>query len=218
VDEQMSDASELGEKTERVLRKYGLDLCEHFLLDTARLESPAPRRVFASFTKNLSDGDPRGQFTLQQYEDGLERLFVKGLLCIVTPAEIEAESACNRQAGIPAVRRRNYYESDNVDFTQTGFDLNRNVSREIWGDDLRERAWSGWNVDLADRRVDVYGVTAEACQEVIDRHLQAFEKRERRYTIAQRPSPIGAWSPKRFIVLPSGFHGVLTYTVEPGPA
>jgi hypothetical protein len=211
----MRDDSTLAEKIERVLKGHGLDACEESVLDTGRLESPAPRHVFASFARNLAGGDTHAPFTLQQYEEALERLLLKGLLCIVTPAEIAEESARNRQAGIPEVRAKEYGQCDNVDFTQIGFDVNQAVLREIWGDKILKPDWSGWNVDLEARRVDFYGVTAEVCQMTIDRYLEAFGKSERRYAIAQRPSPIGVWSPKRFVVLPSGFHGVLTYTVEP---
>ena len=175
--------------------------------------------MFASFTKNLCDGDPRGEFTLAQYQEGLERLIAKALLCVVTPAEIEAESARNREAGIPELRYRNYYQGDNVDFTQAGFDVNNSINRELWGENFIERPWTGWNGDSVAQRIDVYGLTADDCQRTIDRFMDPvqpmFGNTERRYTIAQRPSPIGAWSPKRFVTLPSGFHGVLTYTVEP---
>jgi hypothetical protein len=215
----MRDPSELAETTERVLRKYGLDPCEGSVLDTARLESPAPRDLFASFARDLAGGDTHAPFTLERYEEALERLLLKGLLCVVTPAEIAEESARNEQAGIPEVRAKEYDQPGNVDFTQTGFDVNRNVLRELWGDQILKTRWAGWKIDVAAQRLDVYGLTAEDCQERMDRFLEPpqhqFGKSERRYSIAQRPSPIGAWSPKRFVVLPSGFHGVLTYTVEP---
>jgi hypothetical protein len=100
----MGDDSELAEKIERVLRKYGLDPCEESVLDAARLESPAPRHVFAAFARSLAGGETHAPFTLQQYEEALERLVLKGLLCIVTPAEIAEQSARNRLAGIPALR------------------------------------------------------------------------------------------------------------------
>jgi len=217
----MSDTSDVDRRTALVLRKYGLDLCEMYLLDTARLESPAPPRLFASFTKSLADGDSRGEFTLPQYEEGLERLIQKGLLCIVTPAVIDAESARNKQAGIPEVRYRNYFQEDNVDFTQKGYDLNADVLREIWGEKHLQKEWARWRIDSDARRVDVYGSTAGECQRTIDRFMDPirpmFGKSEHRYIVTQPPSPIGAWSPKRFVNLASGFHGILTYTVEPGP-
>ena len=215
----MRDDSKLPEKIESVLKKYGLDPCEESVLDTARLESPAPRHVFALFARNLACGDTHARFTLEQYEEALERLLAKGLLCIVTPAEIAEESTRNRQAGIPEVRAKEYEQPGNVDFTQAGFDVTRNVLREIWGDQILKTKWVTWDIDPVAQRLDVYGITAEDCQKRMDQFLeppqQLFGKSERRYVITQRPSPIGAWSPKRFIVLPSGFHGVLTYTIEP---
>jgi hypothetical protein len=215
----MSDTSDLAERTARALGKYGLDLCEMYLLDNARLESPVPTRLFASFTKEGTDGDPRGGFTLAEYEEGLARLIQKGLLAVVTPAEIEAEAARDKLAGIPAVRVRNYFQEDNVDFTQRGYDLNIDVIREIWGETHLRKGWSGWHVDSAAQRIDLYGSTADECQRIIDHFCDPvrprFGKTNHRYVLAQPPSPIGAWSPKRFVTLASGFHGVLTYTVEP---
>ncbi len=218
----MSDASDLGARTSRALRRYGLDLCEMYLLGTARLEAPVPPRLFASFTQRLFDGDFRGEFTLAQYEEGLERLIQKGLLCIVAPAEIEAESARYERAGIVAIRVRNYSQEDNVDFTQKGYDLDTAIVAEIWGHERLERKWARWRVDSAARRVDVYGSTADECQKTIERVMDPirpfFGKREHRYLVAQPPSPIGAWSPKRFVTVPTGFHAVVTYTVEAEPS
>jgi hypothetical protein len=217
----MSESSDLSERTERVLRKYGLDLCENFLLDTARLESPAPRAMFAQFSKNLCDGDPRGRFTLEQYEEGLGRLLQRRLLAVVSPSTIEMDSVRNRQAGIPELRRKTYRGED-VDFSQEGFDLNENVLREIHGAGILKRTWAGFNIDSVAQRIDVYAMTSDDCWRSMDRfldpHRPMFGKSDHRYVVAQRPSPIGAWSPKRFITIPSGFHGVLTYTIGPGAA
>jgi hypothetical protein len=184
-------------------------------LDAARLESPAPRHVFAAFARSLAGRETHAPFTLQQYEEALERLVLKGLLCIVTPAEIAEQSARNRLAGIPAVRgqgirsvRQRRFHADRLRRNQGGppGDLGRQDSQDgLVGMAGRPRCETGGCL-WCDRR----GLSEEY------RSVSGgIGKSERRYAIAQRPSPIGAWSPKRFVVLPSGFHGVLTYTVEP---
>ena len=121
----MSSSSDLVEKTERALKAHGLDLCEYYVLCTAYGESPAPRKVFAAFSKEGVEGDPRGDFPLAEYEAALARLLARGLLVTIEPADLPRGEV---RIG-PGPR----YELDDVCFSEQGYRVYAELIREIFG-------------------------------------------------------------------------------------
>ena len=126
--------TELASRTQRALDKRGLDLCEHFLMCCAQVESPTPKDVFCRFAKTLAERDSRGQFTLEDFQAGFARLLARQLLVVVTSDDL-------RNLEDPALRLK--YHLDDVDFSQEGHEIHRAVLEDNYSRRVRKTPFRG---------------------------------------------------------------------------
>jgi hypothetical protein len=126
--------TELASRTQRALDKRGLDLCEHFLMCCAQVESPTPKDVFCRFAKTLAEGDSRGQFTAEELEAGLGRLVARRLLVVISAEDL-------RRLEDPGLRLK--YHIDDVDFSQEGHEIHRAVLEDIYARPVRKTPFRG---------------------------------------------------------------------------
>jgi hypothetical protein len=117
-------SDDLRERTQGSLTARGLDLCEHFVMCCAGVEGPAPADLFAQFAKNLADGDPRGEFSLEEFETAYRRLLSRGLLTAITSEDLARNE--DWQAG-----RQNYHLGDVV-FSEEGYRLHTEAIQDIF--------------------------------------------------------------------------------------
>ena len=126
--------TELASKTQRALDKRGLDLCEHFVMCCAQIESPAPKDVFCRFAMTLAKDDSRGQFTVEEFEAALARLVARRLLVVITTDDLQ-------RLEDQSVRFK--YHIDDVDFSQEGHEIHRAVLEEIYARPVKKTPFRG---------------------------------------------------------------------------
>jgi hypothetical protein len=126
--------TELASRTQRALDKRGLDLCEHFLMCCAQVESPTPKDVFCRFAKTLAEGDGRGQFTIEAFEAAFARLLARRLLVVISTQDL---------AGLEDPSLKVKYHLDDVDFSQEGHEIHRAVLEDIYARPVRKTPFRG---------------------------------------------------------------------------
>jgi hypothetical protein len=126
--------TELASRTQRALDKRGLDLCEHFVMCCAQVESPTPKDVFCRFAMTLAQNDSRGQFTVEEFDAAFARLVARRLLVVITTDDLQ-------HLEDPSVRLK--YHLDDVDFSQEGHEIHRIVLEEIYARPVRKTPFRG---------------------------------------------------------------------------
>ncbi len=198
----------------QVLAEKGVDLCGHFLMCTAGYRIALPPQAFISSTKGLSDGDPRGEFSLDEFAAALERLLLRRWMLVLEQLDVERELDRRRQSLVPEVGNPGYKAGD-VDLSPVGYAAHRDIVRALFGDDFLAESDTGFNLDETARRFDVYSPDSTLCAEVMNR----IEGDGGSYTGTPSPrfigragpSAIGQWMPDQFLLLSAGFHGILYY-------
>ena len=202
------------DETHRILAERGLDLCEHFLLSTAADFLPFAPERFIAYTKGGSEGDPRGTYSLEDFAAGLGRWLARGWLFVLPPEDVDGELERRRQSTLPEVGNPSF-EAGNVTLSPVGLAVHRAIIRALFGDDFLAESDTGFNLDAAAHRFDVYAPDASLRAEQMDR----IEREGGPYTgtpsprFIERVGPIaiGPWKPHQLVLLPAGFHGILRY-------
>src|SRR5690349_15644017 len=89
------------ERSHVVFAAHGLTLCEFFVLCAAGDRIPLRREPFIAAAKALSDGDPRGECSIEEFAAALDRLLARGWLVIVRPEDVAAEDERRARASVP---------------------------------------------------------------------------------------------------------------------
>jgi hypothetical protein len=208
-------------RVQRILAPRGLAMPEYYLLATAGYRVNLERRQFIGHAAGEFQGDGWPVFTADRMESALDRLLEARLMLILTEADLHTERTRRAASEIPELDDGIYHQAGHLDFTEAGYLLFRDVSRAILGDSKFARVDSGFNLDLARGRFDVYAVTRTDCQALMDQ-IQAdgdsFTGAESTTFVGtDGPTEIGPWRPIRFLRCPAGYHGVLRFVTPSRP-
>ena len=187
---------------------------------TAGYRVPVERERFIKHAAWAFEGEGWPEFAHDEMASALDHLLQAGLMLVLTELEVQTERQRRAASPVPELDDGVYYRPGHVDFTERGYLLYREVTREIHGEDFLLGCDAGSNVDSDAGRIDVYAATADGCQRLMDR----IEADGGGYTGADTtrfigkdgPTRIGAWRPIRFRLCAAGFRGVLRYVSAPG--
>jgi hypothetical protein len=220
--ERFVDRGEFHRHALDVLRRHEVSPCEDAVLGIVYYHITLPPLGIAQYAKAYDEdeimGTPYGPFPLEDYLRAIESCVAKGWLTVLTPEDFEREERRRLLSQIPEVLDKCYRPGD-VAFTEAGFLLERQLSREIMGPEFEERQTEGWNWDADRQRLDVYAEDEEACRlrlEEIAGNVEQYTGRAGRVTNVEGPRPIGPWKPDRFTTVASGFHAVMKVELD-GP-
>ncbi len=216
----MTPAPDFKSRIARVLPAYGLSLPEYHLLCTAGYRIPLPPVAFVSHTHAAADGDPCGQPSLATLGAALDDLLSRRMMSCLTELDLREDTERRRSSTVPEVLDLDYYVGD-MDFAPRGYEVYRNVIREIFGDDFLLKKDAGFNLDPDVGRFDVYAASEEKCLALMD----TIQGDGDSYTGAELttfvetagPTRIGSWRPNRFVAHSVGYHGRLRYVTGSSP-
>lgn len=199
----------------RILAPHGLAMPEYYLMATAGYRVTLERRRFIEHAAREFQGDGWPEFSADRMESALDRLLEARLMLILSETDLQTERERRAASELPELDDGIYYQAGHLDFTEAGYLLHRNVSREIKGDSTFATDDSGFNLDLPRGRFDVYAVTRMDCQTLMDQ-IQAdgnsFTGAEGTNFVGRDgPTEIGPWRPIRYFRCPTGYHGVLRF-------
>jgi hypothetical protein len=193
-------------------------MAEYYLLCTAGYRVTLDREKFVEQAACEFHGGGWPELARQELDSALDRLLYARLMGITTEADVEAEKVRRAASDIPELDDGIYYQPGHVDFTEAGHQLYRDVIAEIRGDRSFARGDSGFNLDPAAGRVDVYAVAEADCQSLMDEIEaggDAFIGIEGTSFVGKEgPTRIGPWRPIRFVRCPAGYHGVVRFNGE----
>src|SRR5579859_3171397 len=98
----------------RILKKYGMSVCEYSVLDIVRLRIPASPTGIAKYAKDYDKkayGNPFGIHSLDDYLQAVESCFKKGLLIVLTVEDFSQGSFFWAESHKPG----------SVDFSEKGY-------------------------------------------------------------------------------------------------
>ena len=204
----------------RILPLHGLSMPGYYLLCTAGYRVSLERQKFIKHAAWEFEGLGWPEVTHDEIASALDHLLEAGLMFVLTELDVQTEKERRAASPVPELDDGVYYQPGHVDFTERGYLLYREVIREIHGDDFSLGDEAGSNLDSDAGRFDVYAVTAEGCQRLMDRieaDGDAYAGAEAtRFIGREGPTEIGPWRPIRFRLCASGFHGILWYVIGGG--
>jgi hypothetical protein len=211
----MTADEEWHNRIERIVTQHGLTMAEYYLMGTAGYRVSVNRQKFIPHASWEFEGDGWPAFSDVEMESALGRLVDKGLMVILTEADVRIESERRAASEIPELDDGIYYQAGHVDFTEAGYLHYRDVRRAIKGTGEFPRDDGGFNLDLELGRFDVYAVTQADCQILMDQIRtdgDSFTGVEgTTFVSSEGPTAIGPWRPVRFFTCPGGYHGVLHF-------
>jgi len=196
-----------------ILAKYQLTLCEFFAFTCPGYDIPLNPKAMASYTVLLVDGDPRGNFTADEYLTAINGMIEKGWLTLAT------ESFCKevkKKAGIPELNGFLYFKPGDVIFTTEGYLLDRQMYLELHGVKFLEQKDSFYLNNERKSRFDFYASTKEACEEWLFKVSQKTLDSDISLIPVQiisisQPTKIDRWKPHYYLTLENGYHCSLYY-------
>jgi hypothetical protein len=211
-------------RTARVLLEHTVSLAGYQVMCSAGYRVTLPPAMFVSHAFCASEGDPRGQSSLEELAAALDHLQERGLMLCLTDADLREDAERRKTSSVPEVVHMGY-QVGHVDFTHRGYVLYREAIRAIHGDEFLLRVDAGVNLDSDSGRFDFYAASADVCQSLMDEVQgdgDSFTGIESTLFVGREgPFEIGEWRPNRFILHTAGHHGVLRYVggaAQPGVA
>jgi hypothetical protein len=202
-------------RVERMVGQHGLTMAEYYLLGTAGYRVTVDRHKFIPHASWEFEGDPWPSFSDAEMHSALDRLVHRGLMVILTEADVQLEKQRRASSEIPELDDGIYYQAGHVDFTEAGYLHYRAVSLEIRGAGQFPRDDGGFNLDLDRGRFDVFAVTLTDCQILMDQIRadgDSFTGVEgTTFVSSEGPTAIGPWRPVRFFTCSDGYHGVIRF-------
>lgn len=209
----MSIESDLDDKTFEALQKAQVFLAEHFIMCTVGYRVRLPKQSLARMTKNFVEGDSRGNFSQNEYEEAIDQCISKKWLHTFTPESYEAEVERQRTSQVPELFDTAFHVSD-VDFTAAGYLLFRQTILDIFGQEHINDADSGWNRDDRQRRFQVLTPTLQLCLRIIEGLIEdpsSYAGEDVAIVAVSEPERIKLWKPNPFIELHEGFSSEVRY-------
>jgi hypothetical protein len=199
----------------RILPQHGVSMSEYYLLCTAGYRVNVERETFIEWAAGEFQGSTWPVFTRDELASELTRLVEAGVMTLWTDSDVQEETARRAASALPELDDGVHYEPGHVDFTGRGYLLYRRLIQAIHGDDFFQENDAGFNLDPIAERVDVYAVSAERCQRLMDQ-IQAdgdshTGAESTTFVAREGPTRIGEWKPNRFSRCAAGYHGVLRY-------
>ena len=195
-----------------ILAAHGLDDREYDLLEHVWIEQ-APPDEFVVYVRNLVDWD-REQYTradkakVPAYVAALDRLLARGVLVVLTAADIEQERRRRAQSDLPELRRGFLSVRPGfIDYSAEGYALTRQVTLELVGEEGLARHDTAGDHYWEEDRWEVLSPRADICAD----HVASISRVGRKLLETHGPVPIGSWRPNRFIVRPQGFRATLRF-------
>jgi hypothetical protein len=203
----------------RILPLYGLSMPDYYLMCTAGYRVTLERQRFIKHAAWAFEGLGWPDVTHEEMASALDHLLEAGLMISLTELDVQSEKERRVSSPVPEVDDAQYYEPGHIEFTERGYLLYREIVREICGDAFLIGCDVGFDLDSESGRFDVYAVTAEGCQQLMDR-IEAdgdgyTGTKATKFVGKDGPTKIGAWRPIRFRLCAAGFHGVLRYVSAP---
>ena len=203
---------DLRERTEHALGLHGLSGAAHRLMCTAGYRVTLAREAFVEHTRAVSAGGVHGDAGVEELTAALDDLLARGLLAILSAADLEAEAARRRRAPVLELIDEGY-AAGHVDFTHEGYRLHRDVVERIFGPEHVMYDDSGFRFDERSTRFLVLGPTRDLCE----RRLREIHETPDAYmgrddVVLARivgPYEVRRWKPNRFIDLDDGFEAIV---------
>lgn len=152
---------------ESVLLKYRVTICEHSVLSMLALrDTDKPDRFAGYLARYHAHVHPN--FSCADYSRAIDECLSKGWCTVLTKEDKEKIKRARAASTVPQLDDPVEGWIGVLDFTQQGFDLDRNITLEVFGVDHVMFNDSGWNVDQRNCRVDVYAQTEALCQTRVD--------------------------------------------------
>jgi hypothetical protein len=193
---------------------------EYYLLCTAGYRVSAGREMFIEHAAGEFQGAGWPTFARDVLASALIRLVEAGVMTLWTDSDVRQEEARRAASALPELDDGVYYQPGHVDFTGRGYLLYRGLIQAIHGEDFIQESDAGFNLDPVAERLDVYAVSAERCQRLMEQILADGHSHtgaeSTTFVAREGPTKIGEWKPNRFSRCPAGHHGVLRY-VSGGP-
>jgi hypothetical protein len=188
-----------------ILTAHDLSDEEYELLSNLRAER-APPDKFVIYGRDLDELGRAPEVALPEYVAALDRLIARGLVFILTVADIDKERQRRAVADLPELSRGFPGARPGfVEHTPAGAALLRQVLTELGGDHLALHD-AGGDHDYRNHRWDFYASRAEVCASLLASTARGNEVVE-----TYGPVEIGPWRPDQFAVLPRGFHCYFRY-------
>ena len=202
----------LRRRKQEALAWHGLSGMAHCLMCTAGYRVTLPREAFIGYTRGLSEGGPDGDASLEELTRALDDLLTRGLMTILSAADIATESLRAQRSTVPELFDTDYV-AGHVDFTHEGYRIHRDVVSRIFGMEHVMYGDSGFRFDETSSRFLVLAPTRDLCE----RRLNEIRETPDAYTGRDDlvlsgivgPHEIRSWKPNRFIELGDGFQAVV---------
>jgi hypothetical protein len=194
-------------RTFGVLKKLDMTLAEHYLLGTVGCSIYLPVKELAQHTRDLVEGDSRGNFSEQEYLQAFNSCVAKAWLQVITPKAHEAELQRRYSPLLPELLGIEPQVGE-VGFMEQGALAYRQSILEIFGQDHIHYNDSGWNFDKERCEFEILAPNREYLEKRVDElssDPSSCTGLEVVLVSVGEPEPVGQWKPTRFITLSHGF-------------
>jgi hypothetical protein len=201
------------DSTLSLLARQGMTLCEYFVMCSVDYRIGANPERLANDSWQFSQGDRRGEFPLEAHVAAVASCIAKGWLTVLTEEDVERELSRRRHSELPELEDSGVWPGA-VDFTQTGYEIHRDIICKIFGVEHQQYGDCG-SVFLEDRDTfQILAPTLESCRKRIEDIVSETESWcgfPAEVVAVSGPFRIGPWRRNRFIVFPEGYRAEVRY-------